>query len=236
MTILANFTPDDIRFFHGGIAGTIPAYQEGSEAHIVDLDPAKANHVLNEFSKIGLVQMKFRDEPEQKKIEAIAQNKRFWEHQIEVFNQQNEQQREGGRAYNRPTELLQRKADWLGLELKKPWTVPKKDDAQITALKEENARLKAAMEDKDKTAEEQGKLIAQIMAKLNMNPESVESLSERIKQTRKRYISLTEKSLPGWVKNNWDEIHSDMPEENRFEIQTKYFEVCGVPFPTEQPS
>jgi len=58
-----------------------------------------------------------------------------------------------------------------------------------------------------------------------------------VKGNRKRYISLTEKSLSGWVVNNWDAIHSDdFPEENKFEIYAKYEEVYGLPFPSEVPA
>jgi len=244
MTIIANFTSDDISFFHAGVQTTIPAYQEGSEAHVIDMDTGKASHALNEYSKIGLVKMEFGDDPETKKAEGIAQNKRFWIHQIEVYNEQNEQQRHGGRAYHKPTSQLRVKADLYGLELKAPWTAPKKDDAEVSALKAENEKLKAAMEEKDKTAHDQGKLIAQIMARLDMSePEPMteeEYLAQveiAVKGNRKRYISLTNRSLPGWVVNNWDEIHSEeYPEENKFEIYAKYEETCGVPFPAECPA
>ena len=242
--IVGNWTPDPINWQHMGITGTIPGYKKGSDKHIVDMDDGRARHILNEFAKIGLVQMQFGDDSEVKRKESIALYNRFWEHQITVFNQGNEQQKEQGNRYNRPTDLLAAKANEFGLELKQPWMVPKKDDEAIKLLREENAELKAANK-------EQGKQIAQILAMLEgggaagapgpgpvktSEPLSVPDVTSDIVATnRKKYASLTEKTFKGWLKNNWDEVQA-MPEENRFEIKTKYQELYETPFPAENPT
>lgn len=227
--IVANWTPDPINWMHMGITGTIPGYKEGSDAHIVEMDDARAKHILNEFAKIGLVQMQFGDDPKVKKKESIALYNRFWEHQITTFNQGNEQQKEQGNRYNRPTELLSAKADEFDLELRQPWKIPKKADADIQALRDENAALRVANK-------EQGKQIAQIlkMLKVGKTPEMPKP-DDVVVVNRKKYVSLAEKTMKGWLKNNWDEIQA-MPEENRFEIQTKYQELYETPFPAEKPS
>ena len=41
--------------------------------------------------------------------------------------------------------------------------------------------------------------------------------------------------MKGWLKNNWGEFQA-MPEENKFEIKTKYLEFYETPFPAEKPT
>jgi len=227
--IVGNFTPDPINFTHQGITGTIPACKEGSQAHVVEMDDARARHILNKFTKIGLVQMQFGDDPEVKAKESVALYNRFWEHQIEVFNQNNEQQKEQGNRYSKPTDLLAEKAKAFGLEIKRPWMVPRKDDEAVKVLREENAELKAANK-------EQGRQIAQILEMLKgQNAEPVKVEPDAITVNRKRYSSLVERTMKGWLKNNWDDVEK-MPEENQFEIKTKYQEIYETPFPTEKPA
>ena len=235
--IVMNGTPDPINWQHQGITGSIPGCKEGSQDHVVEMDDARANHILNKFAKIGLVQMQFGDDPEVKMKESMDQYNRFWEHQIEVFNQGNEQQKEQGNRYSKPTDLLSEKAKAFGLEIKRPWMIPRKDDEAMKLLREENAELKTANK-------EQGKQIAQILSMLKGRsvPEPVEMENSEpepapdvVATNKKKYASLTEKTLKGWLKNNWDEVQA-MPEENKLEITTKYQEFYETPFPTEKPT
>ena len=235
--IVMNGTPDPINWQHQGITGSIPGCKEGSQDHVVEMDDARANHILNKFAKIGLVQMQFGDDPEVKMKESMDQYNRFWEHQIEVFNQGNEQQKEQGNRYSKPTDLLSEKAKAFGLEIKRPWMIPRKDDEAMKLLREENAELKVANK-------EQGKQIAQILSMLKGRsvPEPVEMENSEpepapdvVATNRKKYASLTEKTMKGWLKNNWGEFQA-MPEENKFEIKTKYLEFYETPFPAEKPT
>jgi|GEM_PF-3386924 len=235
--IVMNGTPDPINWQHQGITGSIPGCKEGSQDHVVEMDDARANHILNKFAKIGLVQMQFGDDPEVKMKESMDQYNRFWEHQIEVFNQGNEQQKEQGNRYSKPTDLLSEKAKAFGLEIKRPWMIPRKDDEAMKLLREENAELKTANK-------EQGKQIAQILSMLKGRsvPEPVEMENSEpepapdvVATNRKKYASLTEKTMKGWLKNNWGEFQA-MPEENKFEIKTKYLEFYETPFPAEKPT
>jgi len=249
--IVANFTPDDIKYMHKGIDGVIPAYKSPEKiealkaadpklvidpkAHIVDMDDKRAGHILNEYAKIGLVQMVFGDDEEVKKAQSIAQYNRFWEHQVEVFNQQNEAQREGGKGFNKPTDLLVKKADEHGLELMKPFTVPKRDDAKVEALKAENVELKETVSN----LSGQMKQILD-MLKTEKDAKAIETnqaqeLTELVAKNRKRYKSLKVSTMSGFIKNNWDEIET-MPEENRFEIKSMYEEMYQTPYPAEKPT
>jgi len=236
--IVANFTPDKIDWMHMGIDGTITAYSKDSTNHIVELDDNRARHLLNAHSKIGLVQMQFGDEEEVKKKQSLRLYERFWHHQIEVFNQSNEQQKEAGNRYHRPTDILAEKAEEFGLELKKPWTVPKRDHARTEALEAENLELR-------KTIKAQTGQISQILDALKLQtapaettPELVEAqdtLAETVKANKTKYKSLVAKTMSGWIKNHWEEIQ-EMPEENQFEIKSKYEEIYQTPFPVEKPA
>lgn len=240
--IIANFTPDQVDWMHMGITGIIPAYSADSTDHIIDYEDSRARHILNKYARIGIVQMVFGDDAEKKKAESIALYNRFWEHQIEVFNQSNEQQKEAGNRYHRPTDILAKKAAEFELELKKPWTVPAKDSAKSAALEKENVELK-------ETIRLQTAQITQILAALSgklpqpapSEPEAPEvseeqkALAEIVTANRNKYRSLVAKTMSGWIKNNWEQIQ-EMPEENRFEIISKYEEIYQTPYPIEKPA
>ena len=60
-------------------------------------------------------------------------------------------------------------------------------------------------------------------------------LANLIAANKKKYVSLTVKTFEAWLRNNWSDF-LEMPEENRFEIQTKYTELYQRPFPAEIPA
>ena len=59
--IVGNFTPDPIEWMHIGITGVV------NPNEIVEMDNARAKHVLNKFARRGLVQMQYGDDAETKK-------------------------------------------------------------------------------------------------------------------------------------------------------------------------
>jgi len=146
--IIANFTPDKIEWMHVGANGTIPAYNPDNpkKPHIVNFDDSRANHILNKFAVRGLVQMNFGDDEEAKKKESLKLWRIFWERQIENQNQHNEQQKEAGNRYSRPTDELDEHAKLLGIELLRPWTVAAKSTKEVDELKGENMALKKSIE------------------------------------------------------------------------------------------
>jgi len=242
LMIVGNFSPDPIEWMHIGIVGTI------EPGETVDMDEGRARHILNKFARRGLVQMVFGDEVEVKKKDSMALWMNFWEQQITSFNQHNEDQKEKGNRYARPPKELIEKAKTLGLELLQPWRIEKTDDKIVKALQAENVELKA-------TVETQSGQIAQILDMLKAgkvdepapervtepdkepdkapDPEAI--LDVLVAENRKKYSSLTIKTMAGWLKNNWEELLV-MPEENRFEIETRYLELYQTPFPTEKPT
>lgn len=242
--IVGNFTPDPIEWMHIGITGVI------EPGETVEMDEGRARHILNKFAVRGLIQMQFGDEMEGKKKESMRLWVNFWEMQITSFNQHNEDQKEKGNRYARPPVELIEKAKTLGLELLQPWRIEKTDDKIVKALQAENVELKA-------TVETQSGQIAQILDMLKKReadepedepgpepervtepdkaPEAEAVLDVLIADNRKKYSSLTVKTMAGWLKNNWEDLLV-MPEENRFEIETRYMELYQTPFPAEKPT
>lgn len=233
--IIGNFTPDPIDWMHIGINGTV------EPGETVEMSDSRAKHVLNKFARRGLVQMRYGDDTLEKKNESMAQWTNFWEHQVVTFNQHNEDQKEKGNRYAKPTETLMAHAKTLGLELLQPFKIKSKDEsAELKAMREENASLRS-------TVEAQTGQINQILEMIKAGKEvpgkaeteTIEPPGEDpldvVAVNRKKYLSLSANTMPGWLKNNWEEFQ-EMPEENRFEIKTRYEDLCKTPFPEEKPA
>jgi hypothetical protein len=121
--IVANFTPDTIEWQHVGITGTLLPND------VVDLPEGRANHILNKFGRRGVIVMNFGDKEEASREKAMELWRDFWEYQITQFNQHNENQKEKGNRYERPTKEILDHAEILGLELLSPWVVKKGTDS-----------------------------------------------------------------------------------------------------------
>ncbi len=223
--IIGNFTPDAIDWMHIGISGTI------GPGETVEMGESRAKHVLNKFARRGLVQMQFNDDLELKKKESIKQWTDFWELQIVQFNQHNEDQKEKGNRYARPTPELKTHAEALGLVLLQPWRIESKDSPELKRLTQENVDLRATVEAQTGQINE----ILEMLKKGQPVPEEEEAVTDIVAVNRKKYVSLTANTMSGWLKNNWEEIQ-EMPEENRFEIQTRYQDLYQTPFPEEKPA
>lgn len=232
--IVGNFTPDPIKWMHIGITGTIEPGQTE------EMQESRAKHVLNKFARRGLVQMQYGDDLEEKKKESLALWTNFWEQQITNFNQHNQDQKEKGSRYTRPSEELKAHAKLLNLELLQPWRIESKESPELKRLQDENLALRTTIEKQAEQIEEIRDMIKQANRVPEPEPdkepeEPEKTLEEIITENKKRYASLSANTMPGWVKNNWDEIQ-EMPEENRFEIQTKYEALLQTPFPVEKPA
>ena len=233
--IVGNFTPDPIEWMHIGITGVV------GPGEIVEMDTSRAKHVLNKFARRGLVQMQYGDDAEGKKKESMGLWTHFWEFQIVQFNQHNEDQKEKGNRYARPTPELLEKAKILGLGLLQPWRIESKESPELKRLQEENIALKATVETQTGQIQEildmlkAGKEIPESPAKTETIEPPGEDPLDVVAVNRKKYLSLSANTMSGWIKNNWEEI-GGMPEENRFEIQTRYEDLYQTPFPAEKPA
>lgn len=238
--IVGNFTPDPVEWTHIGISGII------KPGETVDMSDKCANFILNKLARRGLVQMQYGDELDGKKAESMAQWTNFWEHQVVTFNQHNEDQKEKGNRYAKPPADLVAHAKTLGLELLQPFRIKSKEDsAQLTALREENASLKATVD----TQTSQINQILEMMKAGKGMPKTLETPEPQAEPTelpgeppldiivanRKKYSSLSANTMSGWLKNNWEDFQ-EMPEENRFEIKTRYQDLYQTPFPAEKPA
>ena len=119
MITVGNFTPDPIEWWDGGVNGVI---QPGE---VINMDEARANHILNKFDRIGLVRLEFGDEANiaEKKAAAMKRWREFWELQIQTFNQLNEMRKNENKPYLFPTEEMSVHAEKLGVQLLQPWKV-----------------------------------------------------------------------------------------------------------------
>ena len=238
--IIGNFTPDDIEWMHIGINGVV---KSGATE---EMDDARARHILNKVARRGLVQMQFGDDIETKKKASLEQWTNFWEHQITQFNQHNEDQKEKGNRYARPTDELKAHAKVLGLELLQPWRIEAKDSPQMAVLQSENVQLKLQLDEQSKQIQQ---ILEMVKAKVEPAPEQVapeqveptaeadfqKAAEELVVANKKKYASLSANTMSGWLKNNWD-AYLTMPEENKFEIETRYQELYQTPFPIEKPA
>ena len=218
--IIANFTPDDIPWTHVGVTGIIKSQE------IVEVEEGRGNFILTKNGRRGLVQMQYGDDEEKKKEQSMELWKTFWEQQITVQNQANEEQKEKGQRYAKPSKELQVHADMLGLELLRPWTVKTpqaKDNQAVDELKKENQELKTAI----------NAIQSQMSQLVSLFSEGKKQETE-ITSNRKKYRILNENTMKGWLRNNWGDIQ-DMPEENRFEIQSLYEDLYKEKFPSQKP-
>ncbi len=233
--IVANYTPDSIDWMHIGITGVV------NPGETVEMAESRAKHVLNKFARRGLIQMQFGDDIEIKKKESMDLWTSFWELQIVQFNQHNEDQKEKGNRYARPTPELSEKAKILGLDLLQPWRIEAKESPELKRLQEENVALKATVETQTGQIQEildmlkSGKETEEPPAKTETIEPPGEDPLDVVAVNRKKYMSLSANTMSGWLKNNWEE-YQEMPEENRFEIQTRYEDLYQTPFPAEKPA
>lgn len=223
--IVGNFTPDPIPWMHIGVTGSV------NPGEIVEMDSSRAKHVLNKFARRGLVQMQYGDDAETKKKESMALWTSFWETQIIQFNQHNEDQKEKGNRYARPTPELAEKAKFFGLDLLQPWRIESKESPELKKVQEENVALKSIVDAQTGQIAE----ILEMLKKGQPVPETAEPITDVLAANRKKYGSLTANTMSGWLKNNWEEFQG-MPEENRFEIKARYEDLYQTPFPEEKPA
>jgi len=246
--IVANYTPDPITYIHGGIPGTIES------GKMVEIEDKKANFILNKFDKRGLVAMKFGDNQDAKREEAMAQWRRFWNRQIIVYNQDNERRKNTQREYVEPTKELVDHAQVLGIELLGPWTIKHTDNAAVQAMIIENANLKVEMS----ALKSQMQDLIDAM-KARQLPIELQSPVEKIETTKRGAESQPESATPvqqpiassaehraliaefqmlqadkfgQWVMTNLDRIQSnDYPLDVRKMIEQKWERLIKGDFP-----
>jgi len=231
--IIANFTPDTIEWWHIGVNGFL------NPGDIKEFDDGRAAHILTAYGARGLIQMSYGDKPEDKKEAAMTQFKAFWEKQVTDHNRMNEDRRENKKLGPiNPSKQLEEKAKLLGLELIKPWRVEAKESHEVAKLQDENKELRGTVDRLSVQVEKLMEFVTKTMPEkpaLNLNLADAEkALVEKVEENRNKYKRLGASNMSAFVAKNWSDIQ-EMPEENRFEIKSKYEELYQAPFPSEKP-
>jgi hypothetical protein len=157
--ILVNYTPDDIKFVHGGIPGILKS------GDMDDMPEAKAKFLFNKYDQRGILTLVFGDDIEEKKTQAMEIYKEFWIRQVTMHNQANEARQARKLEYAKPAQELVEHAKILGLELLGPWVARLDTSSEAAQLKNENAELRVMLN-------QQGVQLANVLAALNkLNPE-----------------------------------------------------------------
>jgi hypothetical protein len=244
--IIANFTPDEIMYTHGGLSSTIKS------GDIVDLEESKAKFILNKFDKKGLIRLDFGDDPNKKREEAMETWQRFWRRQITMYNQDNERRKNTQREYAEPTPEIVAHAEKLGIELLGPWTLKQTDNAAIQAVLNENTLLKSQITQ----LSSQIAALAEAMSAREV-PFELRSPAEKIEITKRGAESQpvpTEETAPRmdhrelitefqmlnrekfgeWVTSNLERIASkDYPPAVRSMVKDKWERLIKGAFPGE---
>ena len=243
--IVANYTPDPISYTHAGISAVLEPGQ------LKDLDDNKAKFILNKYDRRGLVALKFGDDPEVKRQEAMETYKRFWTRQVVLYNQDNERRKNTQREYTEPTPELVAHAKKLGIELVGPWTVKQTESGAVQALRDENATLKSQLT----LLSEQITELAKAM-KAREVPFELRSPAEKVLLTQRgaesqlevkppapvapidtkpliaEFQMLTREKFGEWVMLNIDRIQAnDYPPDVRLMIEDKWERLVKGEFP-----
>lgn len=239
--VICNFTPDAILWMHGGVDGTL------KPGDIYECQDSRGRHILNKFDKRGILRLEFGQDPQTKREEAMEVWRRFWEHQVVYFNQDNERRKNTNKEYVEPTRELHEHAQKLGLELVGPWSIKHTDDSKVQLLKDENDTMRVSIEMLTKQVEALTKLVqsqnrpdelrtvdekiaiaakkgAESEGKTESNDEHVKIINEFNKLSRDRFGE--------WVITNMDRIQSDtFPSAIRTLIKEKWERLIEGPYP-----
>lgn len=193
--LLCNFTPDEIEWVHGGIHGFL------KPGEIEEYADARGNHILNQYQRRGILRYNLKDDDEAKRREAMGLYKRFWEHQITVFNEQNEARKNENKPYNFPSEQLKQKAEEFGVTLVAPWAMqPRTDSSQVSELKAKHMELENMVKTLSDGLQNMTALLQQIAAKPAVPV--VQDTADLIK----KFITLDKHKYKNWVLERAEEI------------------------------
>ncbi len=198
--LVGNFTPDTLKWEHVGQVGEIPP------GEVKDFPDNRANHILTKSGPRGLLKVDWdkRDELDYYTEIAMGIYTRFWQLQLSVYNQQNEQRRNENKVYTFPTKQLQEKAEELNVELMEPWkTVRKTETGEMKDLRRKNEDLTTEIGDLKKDVAEM------IRAMKEATTQKVAEAKPIIIDTAsflKQFNNLGKDRYQNWVIDNMNEI------------------------------
>jgi len=133
--IIANFTPDKIHWTHEGIGGVL------KPGDVTEFPDNRAKHILTKFDTRGVLQLRYGDNEEERRAQAMETWRRFWEHQVIVFNQHNEGMKNANKPYIRAPKHIEDHAKLLGIGLVGPWMI-QRETPDLERMRAENATMK----------------------------------------------------------------------------------------------
>ena len=243
--ILCNFTPDAILWMHGGQDGTLKS------GDIFDCPDPRGNHILNAYTRRGILQLQFGDDVDKIREKAMRIWKEFWMRQVTIFNQDNERRKNTNREYLDPSEDVSEHAQRLGVEVVGPWSVKTTDNETMRTLLNENTTLKvqiaqmleqmasitAAMASRTVPLELRTPAEKVVLAQMEKPPEPEINVpevhvSEDASTLVKEFSKLTKDRFGEWVMTNLDRIQSkEYPAAVRMMIKEKWERMIGNEFP-----
>ena len=189
---IANFTPDEIEWVHGGLHSII------KPGKVIEVDTSRGNHILNTHGPRGLLQLAYGDDEVEAKKLAKGIYTRFWERQIMMFNQHNERMRNEQKAYIAPTREIVEHAKSLGFELLGPWAMRQTDSKEVAELQTENRKLHSEI----------GELKDAVDTMIQKFTQEIEfKVTEKDKYLR-QFKTKSKPAYAPWVKGHIEEIRT----------------------------
>lgn len=229
---IGNFTPEAIQWTHVGISGWI------HPGEIKEFDERRGNFIMSSVGKRGLVRLEWYDpdkDPEymeRKKVESRKQYEKFWNYQVENFNQHNETLKNEGKPYVRPSQQIRDKAKELNLPIVGPWQLQNAGaNPEVRSLQSENAQLKEQMGEMQKMMQEMQKMMKQMNQPANQPAAETDPPADQPdwEAEKRRFKGLTNKTLVPFITKHKDEINT-WPEFMIDALMERYETVMEEPF------
>ena len=167
--LLWNPTAENLHMQYAGRSLTIKPGEK------LEVNESCGNHLLNNFGQRGLTYLKYGDDEQTIKEDAIARNLTFKKRMIGEFNQRNEQRKMMGLGYVPPTKKLSEYSVELGIQLLEPYTLKDVEKEAISKAGEENLKLQKENE----ALKEDMEKIKQMLAKLLEERSSDEKVAKK---------------------------------------------------------
>ena len=220
--VVANFTPDKIRWTHGGIVGII------KPGETFKCDEKRGKFLLTHFDTRGLVKLDYGDNEENARIKSMENWTEFWKRQIVNFNQSNEERKAEGKGYVRPQPEVIEHAEKLGIKLIGPWTIQQSStEKEVQDLKATIASLKAEKETTDSKVDQLVGLVEKLIkSQSKQEPEVKQETETDWDDVINRFFYKGKDHLKPWVEENLAVIvdYPDFVKDKLREKYTKFYE------------
>jgi len=224
----------------------------------IQLDEARAAHILSAYGQRGLTPLEFNDQNEMVVVDGeditIMEQKRragrrAWKEfrlkQIGTYNQQNERNKARHMEYLMPTADVQRWAKELNQELIQPYTVTSSGGGELVELRERNLALteeNSALNVKFDTLTDKFDKLIDTMSSINISPKPAAEVASADEPTKEKeevpkepeaygFEDLTTaEEMEAFVVQN-DILIKTWPAKTLKSLKGKYTSKCKKPFP-----